>query len=164
VKGVKAKPIVLYCNGPFCGKSKRVSEDLLSAGFTNVRRYQVGIPVWRALGGITQIEPEGARYVLQNDHTAVWLDTRSEADLQKGTLPGAKRIGVEVTQGGKDNPAMQKAKNDGTLPMEDHNTRIIVFGDNQQTIRAVAEAIAKEAFHNVSFFGGTYLELSNAVK
>src|SRR5216110_2725550 len=31
VKGVKAEPIVLYCNGPFCGKSKRVSEDLLSA-------------------------------------------------------------------------------------------------------------------------------------
>ena len=164
VMGMKAKPIVLYCNGPFCGKSKRVSEDLLSTGFTNVRRYQLGIPVWRALGGITQIEAEGARYVMQNDHTAVWLDTRSEADVQKGSLPGAKRIGLEVTQGGKDNPAMQKAKNDGTLPIEDHNTRIIVFGENQQTIRAVAEAIAKEAFHNVSFFGGTYLELSNAVK
>jgi rhodanese-related sulfurtransferase len=151
-------------NGPFCGKSKRVSEDLLGAGFTNVRRYQLGIPVWRALGGITQIEAEGAQYVLQDDHTAVWLDTRAEADVLKGSLPGAKRIDLEVTRSGKDNPAMQKAKNNGTLPIEDHNTRIIVFGDNQQTIRAVAEAIAKEAFHNVSFFGGTYLELSNAVK
>jgi rhodanese-related sulfurtransferase len=164
VKDAKTKPIVLYCNGPFCGKSKRVSEDLFSAGFANVRRYQLGIPVWRALGSITQTEPEGARYVLQNDHTAVWLDTRSEADVQKGSLPGAKRIGLEVTQGGKDNPAMQEAKNDGTLPMDDHNTRIIVFGDNRQTVRAVADAIAREAFHNVAFFGGSYPELSSAVK
>lgn len=29
-----------------------------------------------------------------------------------------------------DNAAMQKAKNDGTLPIEDHNTRIIVYGDD----------------------------------
>ena len=163
LKGAKTKPIVLYCNGPFCGKSKRVSEDLLSAGFINVRRYQLGIPVWRALGGVTQMEPEGARHILRNDRTAVWLDTRSEVDVQKGSLPAARRIGLEVTQGGKDNPAMQKAKNDGTLPIEDHNTRIIIFGDNQQTVRAVADAIAKEAFHNVAFFGGTCQDLANAV-
>jgi rhodanese-related sulfurtransferase len=33
----KAAPIVLYCNGAFCGKSKRLSEELLEAGYTNVR-------------------------------------------------------------------------------------------------------------------------------
>ena len=63
VGGKKSTPVILYCNGPFCGKSKRVAEDLLAAGFTNVRRYQLGIPVWRALGGLTQIEPEGVRNV-----------------------------------------------------------------------------------------------------
>src|SRR5262245_52836387 len=47
--GNKESPIVLYCSGPFCGRSKRLSEELLAAGFTNVRRYQLGIPVWRAL-------------------------------------------------------------------------------------------------------------------
>lgn len=45
------KPLVLYCLGLFCGKSKRVSRDLLAAGDTNVRRYQLGAPIWRALGG-----------------------------------------------------------------------------------------------------------------
>ena len=35
--------------------------------------------------------------------------------------------------------------------MEDHNTRIIVFGSNAGDARAVADAIASEAFHNVSF-------------
>jgi rhodanese-related sulfurtransferase len=160
----KTKPIVLYCNGPFCGKSKRVSEDLLAAGFTNVRRYQLGIPVWRALGGVTQIESEGARYAMQNDHTAVWLDTRTAQDSGKAIIPGAKRIGVEVAKGGKDNAAMQQAKNDGTLPIEDHNTRIIVFGDDSQAARGVAEAIAKEAFHNVAFFGGNAADLAAALK
>jgi rhodanese-related sulfurtransferase len=55
--GKKDAPIVLYCNGPFCGKSKRLSEELLVAGFTDIRRYQLGAPVWRALGGVMQIEP-----------------------------------------------------------------------------------------------------------
>jgi len=43
VGGNKASPIVLYCSGPFCGRSKRLSEELLATGFTNVRRYQLGI-------------------------------------------------------------------------------------------------------------------------
>ena len=162
--GDKNKPMVLYCNGPFCGKSKRLAEELLSAGYSNVRRYQLGIPVWRALGGVTQMEADGARYVKQGDTTAVWLDTRAAEQFQKGSLPGAKRIGVEVTQGGKDNPAMQRAKNDGSLPIEDHNTRVIVFGDEPELVRAVADSLAKEAFHNVAYFAGTYAELTKAVK
>jgi rhodanese-related sulfurtransferase len=164
LNGHKDRAVVLYCNGPFCGKSKRLAEELLAAGYTNVRRYQLGIPVWRALGELTQIEAEGARYVKRNDRTSVWLDTRPIEQFQKGTLDGAKRIGIEVTRGGKDNPAMQRAKNDGTLPIEDHNTRVIVFGDDPQAVRSIADSLAKEAFHNVSFFVGTYAELAKAVK
>jgi rhodanese-related sulfurtransferase len=163
VGGDKSKAIIVYCNGPFCGKSKRLSEELLAAGFTHVRRYQLGIPVWRALGGVTQIEPEGARYVMQSDHTSVWLDTRSP-DRAQPALAGAKRISVEVARGGKDNADMQRAKNDGTLPIDDHNTRIIVFGDDQQAVKAVADSIAKEAFHNIAFFAGTTSELMAATK
>src|SRR6266513_536330 len=55
VSGDKSKALVLYCNGPFCQASKRVSEQLVAGGFTNVRRYQLGIPIWRALGGPTEI-------------------------------------------------------------------------------------------------------------
>ena len=164
VGGDKSKTIVLYCNGPYCGKSKRVSEDLLTAGFTNVKRYQLGMPIWRALGGVSQIETEGIRYVSQGDKTAVWLDTRTASEFAKGSVPGTKRIGVDVTRGGKDNPAMQEAKNDGTLPVEDHNTRIIVFGDDPQGVQAVADALTKEAFDNVMFFAGKYAELASAIK
>ena len=59
---------------------------------------------------------------------------------------------------------MQQAKNDGTLPIEDHNTRIIVFGDDPQAVRSVADSIAKEAFHNVAFFAGSASDLRRAVK
>lgn len=45
VGGDKSKPLVLYCNGPFCQASRRLSEQLVPAGFTNVRRYQLGIPI-----------------------------------------------------------------------------------------------------------------------
>ena len=60
-------------------KSKRVSEELLKAGYSNVQRYQLGAPVWRALGGVMVIEPDGVAHVAQQDRTAVWLDAR-EAD------------------------------------------------------------------------------------
>ena len=43
--------MILYCNGPSCGKSKRTSDELLALGYTaaDVSRYQLGLPVWRAL-------------------------------------------------------------------------------------------------------------------
>ena len=87
--GDKGAAIVLYCNGPFCGKSSRLAEELIQAGFTNIRRYQLGAPVWRALGGVMQIEPAGFQYVREGDHTARTYDTRPAADYSAGTLPGA---------------------------------------------------------------------------
>lgn len=146
----KSAPIVLYCNGPFCGKSKRLSEELLAAGYTNVRRYQLGIPAWRALVGVTEIELAGLLYVLRDDKTAVFLDVRSAEEFKAATVSGAKNLPL---------PDVKKAKDDGRLPMEDHNTRIIVFGRDGAQARAVTEAIAKEAFHNVSYFAGTFNEL-----
>ena len=146
----KSAPIVLYCNGPFCGKSKRLSEELLGAGYTNVRRYQLGIPVWRALVGVTEIELAGLLYVLRSDKTAVFFDARGSEEFKAGSIPGAKSLPLGD---------VKQAKEDGRLPMEDHNTRIIVFGGDSAQARAVTEAIAKEAFHNVSYFGGTFDEL-----
>ncbi len=46
--------------------------------------------------------------------------------------------------------------------MEDHNTRIVVFGKGSAQAREVAEEIAKNAFHNVSFYGGSLADLKLA--
>ena len=154
VGGDKARALVLYCNGPHCGKSKRVSEELLAAGYSNVRRYQLGAPVWRALGGVMAMELDGVRYVLKNDRTAVFIDARDASEFSGGTLAEARNIPRSKVLSGKDVGEVKAAKDDGRLPMEDHNTRIIVFGRDAQQARAVAEAIAREAFHNVSYFEG----------
>ncbi|TMB33380.1 MAG: sulfur transferase [Deltaproteobacteria bacterium] len=158
----KDAPVVLYCNGPFCEKSKRLSDELLAAGHTNVRRYQLGMPVWRALGGIAQIERDGAAVVARGDRTAVWIDVRAAEEFSKGSVAGARSVPRALVVAGKDSSELKKAKNDGRLPMTDHNTRIIVFGASPDDARFVTEQLAREAFHNVSFFAGTWAELQEA--
>ena len=150
----KKAPIVLYCNGPFCGKSKRLSEELIEAGYSNVRRYQLGIPTWRALVGLTQIELEGVRYVIDGDKTAVFLDSRNAEEFKAGSLVGARNLLVAD---------VSKAKDDGRLPAEDHNTGIVIFGRDGEQARALAEAVAKNAFHNVAFYAGTFESLASPV-
>ena len=66
-RGKKSAPLVLYCNGPHCGKSKRLAGELLDAGYSDVRRYQLGIPTWRAAGGVCEVELEGIRHIVAND-------------------------------------------------------------------------------------------------
>ena len=136
--------IVLYCNGPFCGKSKRLAADLVAAGYTNVRRYQLGMPVWRALIGLAQIELSAIKDVYATDHTAWFVDARPDAFDR--IISRAHRIPLaEVTA----------AKDDGRLPMLDHNTRIIVFGADAAQAADVALALAKNAFSNVTFYAGS---------
>lgn len=164
VGGDKTRPLVLYCNGPFCGKSKRLSEELLAAGFTRVRRYQLGMPVWRALVGLTEIERDAVRHVARNDLTAVFLDARSAEEFGAGSLPRARSIPQGAVQPGKDTGEVRKAKDDGRLPMEDHNTRIVVFGRDAAQARALAEAIVRQAFHNVAYFPGSFDAIRAALK
>jgi rhodanese-related sulfurtransferase len=164
VQNRKDTPLVLYCNGPFCGKSKRLAEELVAAGYTSVRRYQLGIPVWRALGGVTVIEPDALGRVFREDRTAVFIDVRSPEEFSKGSVQGAKNIPRPLVLQGKDVGELKKAKDDGRLPMTDHNTRIIVFSDSAEDARFVADQIAREAFHNVSYFPAPTQDLQASIR
>ena len=152
----KAAPLVLYCNGPHCGKSNRLAGELAAEGYSNVRRYQLGIPVWRAVGQVCQIELEGIRHILANDSTAVVIDSREADEFRAGTLRAARNIPRSGVLEGKDVGEVKRAKDDGRLPMEDHNTRIVVVGSDAGAARYVAEALTREAFHNVSYFAGPF--------
>jgi rhodanese-related sulfurtransferase len=145
-RGKKDRTIVLYCNGPFCGKSTRLAQDLLTEGYTHVVRYQLGIPVWRALGHPAQVEGDAIWKTLDLDRTAVVIDAREAEAFGKGALPGARHVPFAE---------VPKAKDDGRLPMMDHNTRIFVVGKDAAQALAVAQEIARNAFTNVSFFAGT---------
>jgi len=163
VGGDMNRAIVLYCNGPFCLKSKRLGEELVIAGHKNIRRYQLGIPVWRAFGGVTEIETDGLRHVLALDRTAVVIDVREPDAFRGGTLPGARSIPRNRVVEGRDVGEVRQAKDDGRLPMQDHNTRIIVIGRTAGDARFVAQAITHEAFHNVAYFPGTFDEAKAAL-
>jgi hypothetical protein len=66
------------------------------------------------------------------------------AALIDATTPGGKpRLRDAVSIPLRD---ASKAKDDGRLPMTDHNTRIFVVGDNGTEVRAVAEAIVHDRF------------------
>jgi len=159
----RAAAIVLYCGGPYCGKSKRVAGELVEAGYTSVSRYQLGIPVWRALGGVTEIELEGIRYVLDGDQTAVFIDARGAAEFSDGTVASAQNIPAHLIEPDYGGQEVKDAKQDGRLPMEDHNTRVIVVGDYAAQATVVAQALAWNAFYNVSYFPGTFAQLRAAL-
>lgn len=162
--GDKAKPLILYCNGPFCGKTKRLAEELVEAGYTAVRRYQLGAPGWRTLSGKAMQTELAAIAYIARDKTAVWIDARAPAAFAAGTIGGARNIPASGLKSGKDQGVMKEAKDDGRLPMDDHNTRIIVFGADESDARAVADAIASEAFHNVSFVAAPAGEVLRAMR
>jgi rhodanese-related sulfurtransferase len=150
VAGDKSKALVLYCNGPFCQASKRLAEQLVATGFTNVRRYQLGLPIWRALGGPTAIELEGILRIFKADQTVVYFDARSPSEFAKGSLPGAHNIAAE------------DLKSPG-LPFDDFNRRIVLFGRDGTDARKLADAFGKRAWHNVSSYPGTFESLLAAI-
>jgi len=145
----QTQPLILYCNGLFCGRSERLADDLTKLGYRNVRRYQLGAPGWRALGGVMQVEKPALLRLLAQDATSVLIDGRAEVGL---TPRVRNAISIPLSDA-------SKAKDDGRLPMTDHNTRIFVVGTNGSEARAVAEAIVQDAFHNVTFFGGAITDL-----
>jgi rhodanese-related sulfurtransferase len=151
----KSKALVLYCNGPFCQASRRFGERLVAAGFSHVRRYQLGIPIWRALGGPTAIEVGGIKRVFQIDNTAVFIDARSADDFAKGSLPGARSIPVEEVASGK----LKKID----LPEDDFNRHIILFGQNGPQALQLAQVLSTRPWHNVAYFPGTFMDLSAAL-
>jgi rhodanese-related sulfurtransferase len=154
VGGDKAKALVLYCNGPHCQASRQLAEQLAAAGFSNVRRYQLGIPMWRTLSGPVEIELEGVQRIFGMDRTAVLFDARDPEEFAKGSLAGAHNVPVDKPG------SMEKAP----LPRDDFNTRVILFGRDAAQARKLADLIGKTPYQNVSYFPGTYESLAAALK
>lgn len=155
VAGDKSRPLVLYCNGQYCKAGRRLARQLVEAGFTAVRRYQLGIPVWRAFGGPVEIEVEGIARIYGVDRSAVYFDARSPAEFAQGSLAGAHNVPAD----GADETALEQAP----LPRQDFNTRVAIFGRDGAQARRLADAIGRTPFQNVSYCPGTYAEIAAAL-
>jgi rhodanese-related sulfurtransferase len=156
VDGDKSKALVLYCNGPYCQASRRLADQLVAAGHTNVRRYQLGIPIWRALGGPTEIELGGIARIFKADHTAVFFDARPSGDFASGSLAGAHSVPSDDVAAGR----LTKLP----LPEDDFNRRIVLFGRDAAQARKLAEVLSQRPWHNVAYFPGSFEELAAAFK
>lgn len=148
----KSAGLVLYCNGPYCGKTGRVEEQLLKSGYVNVKKYQHGLPVWRALGNVAETDITGFKYVIEGDKTAFFVDARPQEEYRAGSVPGA----VNIKSGD-----VEAANRDGRLPYADHGTRVIVFGSAPAQARQLAEEIAHRAYWNSSYFSGRIEDLKH---
>lgn len=153
--GDKSKMLVLYCNGPNCGASRSLARLLVEKGFTNVHRYQLGIPMWRTMGGPTVMELEGVVRIYDVDRTAVYFDARSSTEYAKGTIPGAHSVPAEQIHAGVLDGAPK--------PGQDMNTRIVIFGNDGVQARKLAEAMGKSPYHNVNYYPGTFESLQKAI-
>ncbi|MDF2116619.1 rhodanese-like domain-containing protein [Roseiarcaceae bacterium H3SJ34-1] len=152
VNGDKSKPLVLYCNGPYCQASRRLADQLIAAEYTQVRRYQLGIPVWRALGGPVAIELGGIARVVGADQTAVLLDARPPTEFAKGTLAGARNLPADEFAAGQ----VTKIP----LPDDDFNRRVIIFGRDAAQARQLADLMGRRPWHNVGYFPGAFEALA----
>jgi rhodanese-related sulfurtransferase len=156
VRGDKNRPLVIYCNGQYCRQGRQLSAQLVESGFTNVKRYQLGIPVWRALSLPVEIELEGILRIFGTDRTVVYFDARSPGDFAQGTIPRASNVPADEIEAG----ALAKAP----LPRTDFNTRIVIFGRDGAQARKLADAMSRTPFQNVSYFPGNFVQLAAALK
>lgn len=148
VNGDRSAPLVLYCNGPYCKASRRLAEQLTKSEFANVKRYQLGMAIWRALGGPTAIELGGIKRLIESDRTAVFIDARSRDQFVRGSLPGARNLPVD---GSTTRPSEELP-----LPDDDFNCRVVLFGSDAEQARQLAEVLSTRPWHNVAYFPGTF--------
>ncbi len=147
--GDRTRAMVMYSNGPFCDLAKSKSDELQRLGYSNVRRYQLGLPVWRILGNTAETTLEGFREIF-HARDAVIVDARPRAEYAVGSIPTAQSILAGEAS---------KAKLDRRLRYLDPNVRIVVFANSAREARGVAEEISRNAYPNSSYFGGTYQQL-----
>jgi rhodanese-related sulfurtransferase len=152
VNGQRDLALVLYCNGPHCKASQRLAEVLIASGFSDVKRYQLGMAVWRALGGPTVIELGGIRRIIAADRTAVFIDARSADEFAHGSLPGAQNLPLDA--------ASSLPFEQLPLPEDDFNRRIVLFGRDAPQAQQLAEILSARPWHNVSYFPGTFNALA----
>jgi rhodanese-related sulfurtransferase len=106
----KKAPVVLYCNGVKCGKSKKAAKKAEAAGYKNLSIYAEGFPVWEEKGlaivagpeHATKIEtaklkPAEIRQLLDaKSSDIVIVDVRDESEFKEGRIPTAINIPVET--------------------------------------------------------------------
>lgn len=142
--------LVIYCNGFKCGKSKRLAAQLEPMGYTNIRIYLEGIPVWEEKNlplvtgtdynkkiEATRIKPAALqKLIIDNKQDFVVVDVRDPSEFKEGHIPGAINI-----------PSETFASGSGVLPKE---KRIIVYCNTGSRSYLAYKKLIQLAYSNIN--------------
>jgi len=101
--------IIFYCNGVKCGKSKKAARKAVKVGYTNVRVYAEGMPVWEERGypfykgadyekkiETTKVAPLALKKIIdENPASVTVVDVRDPEEFAEGHIPGAVNLPLE---------------------------------------------------------------------
>ena len=146
----KSAPVVFYCNGVKCGKSKKAAKKAASMGYANIWVYAEGMPVWDERGmpiyagpdyekriETTIISPVDLRVLIDSgsgDFTVV--DVRDPEEYAEGHIPGAVNI-----------PVSEFASQSESL---DKNKKIIVYCNSGGRSYNAYRKLMKMAYENIA--------------
>ncbi|PKN89046.1 MAG: sulfurtransferase [Deltaproteobacteria bacterium HGW-Deltaproteobacteria-1] len=146
----KSSLLVIYCNGVKCGKSKRLAVLLEPLGYTNIRIYLEGIPVWEEKNlplvtgpdynkkiEATIIKPVDLKKMIDEERQDfVVVDVRDLAEFKEGHIPGAINI-----------PSENFAAGSGVLPKE---KKIIVYCNTGSRSYLAYKKLIQLAYPNIN--------------
>jgi len=142
--------LIIYCNGVKCGKSKRLALQLEPLGYTNIKIYSEGIPVWEEKNlplvtgpdynkkiEATVIKPEELNKMIsakKDDY--VLVDVRDASEYKEGHIPTAINIPSETFAAGS-----------GVLPKE---KKIIVYCNTGSRSYLAYKKLIQLAYPNIN--------------
>ncbi len=106
LQGDLARPLVFYCNGVKCGKSKKAAKLAAGLGYQHVLVYSEGMPVWEEKGlpiyagpnyeakiETKRLDPAALKTLLESGAgTFQLVDVRDKNEYDEGHIPGAINI------------------------------------------------------------------------
>ena len=151
----KAALLVFYCGGPTCPFTGKAVKKAQEAGYTNLKGYQAGMPVWNKAKLPLYSEPKWLAKKLDPQH--VILDVRETGASSKGHIKGAVAMPVADLQ------AMTqefiKTKTKANMPgASDKRAPIIVYADSEtseEAAKGYAE-LRKWGYKKVTILNGGF--------
>jgi rhodanese-related sulfurtransferase len=146
----KSSLLIIYCNGVKCGKSKRLAVQLEPLGYTNIKIYLEGIPVWEEKNlslvtgpdynkkiEATIIKPEELnKLITEKKDEYVLVDVRDASEYKEGHIPTAINIPSETFAAGS-----------GVLPKE---KKIIVYCNTGSRSYLAYKKLIQLAYPNIN--------------
>lgn len=160
----KGTELIIYCGGFTCEKSHSIAEDLMADGYTNVKVFAGGLPVWKserlptfgmngdgrgfnvAEGKVNRaLTPD--QFVERVNTGATVLDVRSEDERSHGAIPGSIHIPDSIIH------ADPKAIAD-QLPA-DKNATIVIHCASGARAAGVVDKIADLGYKNTYYLNSS---------